>query len=82
MLSALEFWEVERKQAVAKAEATPRDSAEAYPAVWRMNDFDHWTLPDYMDFAERYADYVCNYEKRDDYQNARTEEKYVREVSA
>jgi hypothetical protein len=85
MLSALEFWNVERKNAFEQAENVIAqhgvNSVEAYPVAFKLQNFDHWSQADWMDFAERYADYVCTFEKRDDYQNALTEEQHVRELS-
>jgi hypothetical protein len=85
MLSALEFWNVEKRDAIDDANRALAkngiESAEVYPPIWQLRRFDDWTQADWMDFAERYADYVCDYEKRDNYVNAKTEERHVRDLS-
>lgn len=72
MLSALEFYDTERR-----AKATAKDDGIREDA----RNMDNWTNADYMDFAERYADYVCDFEKRNNYVDARTEEQYANALS-
>lgn len=64
MLSALAFYEDERS---SQSTATGDGATILREAAARM---DCWTFADFMDFAERYADYVCLFEKRSDYGNA------------
>jgi len=77
MLSALEFWDAARRQLQAEAEAHRN-----YAVIAAVRNMDHWTQADYMDFAERYADYVCDFEKRNHYVNAATEEQHAKELMA
>lgn len=53
MLTAYEFYQTE-----LEAPETPKER-------WaRKENRKQWEVLDYMDFSERYADYVCNYEKK------------------
>ncbi len=63
MMSAAEFRENEITNSIALAH---NGDTNPKHRQYYLSLLPAYTEPDYMDFAERYGDYVCDYEKRAD----------------